>query len=228
MVVYTITTGLHQHISDTVSLAKVIFACQSQSRGEHVRMMYGMDVNRRKSRWRRSAHVQQLTFQTNALHLKYIFIMKPDETMRRVKSVALQVVWNEVCLNQNNSKSETRVVRHTCSLTVHGYISFHMQPSCSEKAVSRKVMTLPHSAWAAGAIDRWPGRLFTVKAPSIVLLHYVTFNRALAHWNYTPWYTFHTIHIHFGRRHIQLPHSYVLITLFPSVIPLVYLHNSMP
>lgn len=66
---------------------------------------------------------------------------------------------------------------------------------CSYRAAreqpSREVMTLPPWVWATGTIDRWPGRLFTVKAPSIALLHYVTFNRALADWNSAPQCTFH-------------------------------------
>lgn len=62
------------------------------------------------------------------------------------------------------------------------------------------------SVWAAGAIDRWPSWLFTVKAPSIALLHYVTFNRALAYWNSAPWCTFHTLHILFF-----LPCSHILV-----------------
>lgn len=64
------------------------------------------------------------------------------------------------------------------------------QKSCSLGAAweqpSRGVMTPPRWVWATAAIDRWPGRLFTVKAPSIALLHYVTFNRALADWNSAP------------------------------------------
>lgn len=66
---------------------------------------------------------------------------------------------------------------------------------CSYRAAreqpSREVMTLPAWVWATGTIDRWPSRLFTVKAPSIALLHYVTFNRALADWNSAPQCTFH-------------------------------------
>lgn len=93
--------GLNQHLSDTVSTAKVVFARQSQSRGEHVRMMYRMDVNRRKWRCWWSAHVQcvrgQLTFQRNGLHFKYrMFLLQGFDYEARQKgdldSAAVQVV----------------------------------------------------------------------------------------------------------------------------------------
>lgn len=176
--------------------------------------MYGMDVNRRKWRWWRSAHVQcvrgQLTFQRNGLHFKYrMFLLQgfDYEAQQRgdLDSASLQVVPEEP-LNQNYTETETWGVRHTCSLTWE-----HICTCRRHAARRQKVMTLPLSVWAAGAIDRWPSRLFTVKAPSIALLHYVTFNRALAYWNSAPWCTFHTIHI-FSLQYIRLPCSYVLIT----------------
>lgn len=144
MLAYTITTGLNQHLSDTVSTVTVIFACWSQSREEHVRMMYGLDVNRKKRRWWRSAHVQRLTFLRNALHLN-VFITW-FSLWSQIRVWVSGIVGNNEPLNQSYPEPETWGLRHTYMGTF-----LHMQPSW------QKVMTPPLSVWAAAAIDRWPG-----------------------------------------------------------------------
>ena len=56
-------------------------------------------------------------------------------------------------------------------------------------------------------IDRWPSWLFTVKAPSIAQLHYVTFSGVVGCWNSPLRCTFHTSLSLYNN--IQLPHRYV-------------------
>lgn len=175
--------------------------------------MYGMDVNRRKWRWWRSADIH--CFRGNWHSKEMVYILITESFYCRVSTIeawhggdldsaAWEAVWNEKPVNENDTESETWGTGHTCSLT------WEHSCTCGRHAVRRqKVMTLPPSVWAAGAIDRWPSRLFTVKAPSIALRHYVTFNRALAYWNSAPWCTFHTIHI-FSLQYIRTPSSYVL------------------
>ena len=174
-------------------------------------MMHG-DVNRRK--WRRSlsAHVLrvhgQVTFHRNISHdkntvffLAGVWLWNP----MRDRKAALHIVWHEELLNHNDS--ENWALSETHMLTYMGTY-LHMQPSCSEGAARQKVMTPPLSVWAAGAIDRWYSRLFTVKAPSIALLHCVTFNRASVDWNSAPC-TFHTIQNPFSPQYAQLTCSCV-------------------
>lgn len=172
-------------------------------------MMHG-DVNRRKWRWSLSAHVRrvhgQVTFHRNGSHTKNTvsfscrgLIMKTDEGQKGdLNLVALQIGWNEELLKQNDSENWASSETHM--LTYMGTY-LHMQPLCSEGAARQKVMTLPLSVWAAGAIDRWHSRLFTVKAPSIALLRCVTFNRVPVVWNSAPC-TFHTIQNPFSLQYV--------------------------
>lgn len=177
-----------------------------------------MDVNRRKWRWWQSTHVQcvhrQLTFQRNSSHFKYRMFLLEGFDYETWQETKRRFIFSCVAhfVKRGAFKSNSHRNWDTHMLTYMGTY-LHMQPSCSKRAARQKVMTPPLSVWTTGAIDRWPSRLFTVKAPSIALLHYVTFNRALTYWNSAPWYTFYTIHIPFSLQYIQFTCSYVLITL---------------
>lgn len=166
--------------------------------------MYGMDVNRRKWRWRPSA-ATDIPKKCLIFEVKHVFITRFSLWSQMKDSLSQWHCW--LC--------EMRSVYIKMSLRPETHVHLHVC-TCSRHASRQKMMTPPLSVWASGAIDRWPGRLFTVKAPSIALLHYVTFNRVLAHWNSAPWCTFHTIHIPSLYMYIQPPRSYVLVTLFPQ------------
>lgn len=117
------TMGLNKHLSDTVSTVKVISACQSQSR-EPVRMMYGMDANRRKWRWWRSAHVQQLTFQRSALQLKYrMLLLQGFQSLSQWHSrlCELVCVWLKITQKVRREEWDTHSLTwvHTCTCSHH-------------------------------------------------------------------------------------------------------------
>lgn len=126
----------------------------------------------------------QLTFHGKA-SLKWIVIWSP---MRRQEDSS---AWNEEPLPDSYTETVALWVRHTFYLK---WVDIYVCSYCAAwEQQDRKVMTPPLSVEATGAIDRWPRRLFTVKAPSIALLHYVTFSRALVHWNSAPRCPFKTI-----------------------------------
>lgn len=137
-------------------------------------MMHWVDGNRLKLRWRFSAYLYWQTRLSTEMALRWKWIM-PCNSMSDCRLGYIPGLWTLFKISQcsigwANKLKENKTCCHSAAWE---------QPS-------RGVMTPPCWVCATAAIDRWPGRLFTVKAPSIALLHYVTFNRALADWNSAP------------------------------------------
>lgn len=151
--------------------------CPSQGRGERVRMMHWADGNRWKWRWWLSVylHWQTPLCTETALRGKWIMSCNSMSGCRLGHIPDLQNIYSHMKVNQNSIEWSDNPKEQKS----YSRCAAWEQPS-------RGVMTPPRWVWAAAAIDRWPGRLFTVKAPCTALLHYVTFNRALADWNSAP------------------------------------------